>query len=119
MTRRRFSRQPVVFRNQSEHRSAPRNGNCSNLQIIKEVQDLFDGIFEDELVLDVLEDCNYDKQRATEALFEMGPQARLREQNSVRPAPRQGESPIIDLQCLHLVGISAYQYTHAQSPGFH
>ena len=47
--------------------------NRAQLQLIQELEDLFRGILDPDVILDVLEDFHYNRERATDALISMCP----------------------------------------------
>jgi hypothetical protein len=102
MTRRRSQRQYIVFRQESRYsHHGPSDG--EGLQVVKDLQETFDGIFDGGVLLDVLEDCNYDRQRAMEVLFEMAPQAAPAHGNARGEqclTPSQGAGPLSRLPCM-------------------
>ncbi len=70
--------------------TSPHDGNQSNnaqnraqLQLIQELEDFFRGILDADVILDVLEDFHYDKERSTEALISMCPHY----ESSATPTP--------------------------------
>lgn len=53
-----------------QNRTASRKGNFE-LRAVKDVQEVFQGIVDDELILGVLESCDYDAEKATQILCEL------------------------------------------------
>lgn len=63
---------------QTRHGASGRGGNFE-LKAVKEVQDIFKGIVDDDMIFSVLDSCDYDAERATTLLCEL---------TSARPSSR-------------------------------
>lgn len=63
------SEKPCTSR-QARHCASGRGGNFE-LKAVKEVQDIFQGIVDDDMIFSVLDSCNYDAERATTLLCEL------------------------------------------------
>ena len=82
---------------QTRHGAAGVGANFE-LRAVKEVQEIFRGIVDDEIILSVLESCNYDSEKATSLLCEVtaakpsaGPEHR-----SVDQQDRSSQSKILE-----------------------